>query len=296
MLKHLSELTNRLPKKPKKLVLAAAQDKHALEAVFKAYEAGIIEPILVGKKIEIEAIAENSGIDLHGLEIYDFAKKRDSIQKAVQLVSSGYGDILMKGRVQTPDLLTGVLNKIFGLKTENRLSHFALFEIEKYHKLLGITDVGMNSAPDLEGKKGILENAVSFMNKIGVEEPNVAVLAAIERVNPKMVATTDAHALTEMNLGGSIKNCQVFGPVAFDGAMNRAIAEDKKIMHPVAGNADILLVPNIESGNMLYKSLILFSQVKVAAIILGAKAPIVLTSRSDSEETKFNSILLAAST
>lgn len=296
MLKHLTELTNRLPKQPKKLVLAAAQDQHALEAVFKAFEAGIITPILVGNKMEIEEISEKSEIDLTGIEIFDFKKTRESIQKAVQLVSSGYGDILMKGRVQTPDLLTGVLNKQYGLKTENRLSHFALFEIEKYHKLVGITDVGMNSAPDVEGKKGILENAVAFMHKLGVKNPNVAVLAAIERVNQKMVATTDAQALTQMNVEGRIKGCQVFGPVAFDGAMSRPIAEDKKIFHPVAGHADILLVPNIESGNMLYKALILFSTVKVAAIILGAKAPIVLTSRSDSEETKFNSILLAAST
>lgn len=295
MLKRLSQLSQQLPTVPKKLVLAAAHDQHALEAVFEAKSKGIIEPILVGKQKEIELLAKHAKLELAGVEIINVERSRACIHKAVQMISQGKGDILMKGRVQTPDLLAGVLNKDYGLKTGKRLSHLAVFEIDKYHKLVGITDVAMNSAPDLMAKKEIIENAVIFMQKVGITIPKVAVLAAIERVNPKMTATTDAEKLTQMNMEGAIKNCQVFGPVAFDGAMNRAIAEDKNILHPVAGDADILLVPNIEAGNILYKSLILFSEVNVAALILGAKVPIVLTSRSDSEETKFNSILLAAS-
>lgn len=296
MLQHLSDLKKRLPAQVKKLALAGAHDLHALEAVFKAKQAGIIEPILVGNRFEIDKSATELGICLDGIAVYEADTIHDSVHKAVALVSRGEADILMKGRMQTAELLVGVLNKEWGLKMGNKLSHMALFESAKYHKLFGITDVAMNSAPNLDDKRQILENAVRFMHRIGVTHPAVAVLAAIEKVNPKMLATVEADALMQMNLSGIINGCDVFGPIAFDGAMSRSIAEDKQIFHRVAGDADILLVPNIETGNVLYKSLILFSDVKVASIIVGAKAPIVLTSRSDSEETKFNSILLATVT
>ncbi len=296
MLTHISDLQNILPKTPKRLVLTAAHDQHALEAVFEARAKGLIEPILVGNEPEIVAIAQRLNFDLSDVQIFHSDDILETVQMAVSLVSEGNADILMKGKVQTPDLLRGVLNKEWGLTSGNKLSHVALFEIEKYHKLVAITDVAMNSAPDLEEKKQILNNAVGFMHSLDIPKPKVAVLAAIENINPRMKATTDAAALVEMHQKGELQTCEILGPISFDCAMSKDAANQKGIDHTVAGDADILVVPTIESGNFLYKSLNLFSNVKVAACIVGASAPIVLTSRADSEEAKFNSILLAAST
>jgi phosphate butyryltransferase len=200
----------------------------------------------------------------------------------------------MKGNVSTSVLLKGVLNKDWGLNTGNLLSHFSIFEIKAYHKLLSITDVAMNIAPNIKEKTGIINNAVNFLAKIGIINPKIAVVTAVETVNENMPATTEAAILSKMAERGQIAKCIIDGPLAFDNAINKESAEHKGIKSEVAGDADILLVPDIEAGNILYKTLGFFTDSKLAAVILGAKVPIVLTSRSDSEDAKLNSIYLAS--
>lgn len=295
MLKHINDLPALLKasKRPKKLVLAVAQDSYALSAVINASERGFIEPVLVGNLQLIEAIASEKDFDLSTFEIIDEKDPKTAIDVSVGMVREAHGAVLMKGACGTAQLLKGVLNKENGLRKAELLSHFALFEIPGYHKLLGITDVAINIAPDLQGKIHILQNATGFMNQLGIRIPKVAVIAAVETVNEQMQATLDADMLTRMNRDGQIRNCLVHGPLAFDNAISKESAEHKNIVSDVAGDADLLLMPGIESGNVLYKALTFFTRSEVASVILGAAAPVVLTSRSDSEESKLNSILLA---
>jgi len=278
---------------PKKLVLAAAGDEHSIDAVIEAYRLGVIEPILVGNKEEIYKLAHNCS-KLDAFTIIDLKNEKDIIKKSIEMLVNNEADILMKGNVTTASLLKGVLNKDYGMKHKSFLSHFALFELPHYHKLLAITDVALNILPTLDHKVHIINNAVSFIRKIGVEKPKVAALSAIEMVNEKMPSTLDAALLAIMQRRGQIKNCLVDGPLAFDNAISLESKKQKNLKGEVAANADILLVPNVESGNILYKSLVAFAEAKVAGIVVGADFPIILTSRADSEETKLNSILLAA--
>ena len=203
----------------------------------------------------------------------------------------------MKGNVGTATLLKGVLNKEWGLRKNELLSHIALFEVPAYHhKLIALSDVAMNIAPDLNAKVNIIRNSIEFLNKLGINEPKIAVLGAVELVNDMMPATMDAALLSKMADRGQIPNCLIDGPLAFDNAISAASAKHKGIRSNVAGEADMLLLPDIEAGNVLYKSFVFFANAKVASLILGASAPIVLTSRSDSEESKLDSIILAAAT
>ena len=297
MLKKLSDLHEIVKKKePKRLVLAAAHDEHSLEAVSQAAKKKYIEAILVGDADEIKRLAEkNKKVDISNFQIIHEPNLQESVAKAVKLVHYGEADILMKGNVGTSVLLKGVLNKEWGLRKSDVLSHIALFEVEAYHhKLLALTDVAMNIAPDLNTKIGILNNSIEFLRKIGVDTPKVAVLGAVELVNESMPATIDAALLSKMAERGQIKNCVIDGPLAFDNAISSESAKHKGIKSNVAGDADLLLLPDIEAGNVLYKSFVFFANAKVAAVILGARAPIVLTSRSDKEESKLDSIVLAA--
>jgi phosphate butyryltransferase len=296
MFKHLSDLRKLVDKSaaPKKLALAVAQDNFSLNALHKAYHAGFIQPILIGDREETFHIINEREYDFEGVEFIDEADPEKCVEIAVRKVSTGEADILMKGKVPTPVLLKGVLNKEWGLRKGGLLSHLAFFEVPNYHKLIAVTDVAMNIAPSLRDKIAILENSVRYLNALGIEKPKVAVLGAIEMVNESMQATTDAALLSKMNQRDQIKNCLVDGPLAFDNAVSFESAHHKNIKSEVAGDTDLLLMPDIEVGNVLYKSLVFFANAKVASLILGASAPIVLTSRSDSEESKFNSILLAA--
>lgn len=296
MFKTLIELRSLIDaNKPKKrLALAVSQDAYSLDAVHKAYHAGIIDPVLIGSKEETLKIAAENGYDFDGASIIDELNVEKSVEIAVRMVHDGRADILMKGKVATPVLLKAVLNKEWGLRTGNLLSHFALFEVELYHKLIAVTDVAMNIAPNLNDKIAIINNSVAYLNKLGIQKPKVAVLGAIEMVNENMQATLDAALLSKMNQRDQIKNCIIDGPLAFDNAVSFASAHHKGIKSEVAGDTDILLMPDIEVGNVLYKTLVWFAKAKVASLVLGASAPIVLTSRSDSEESKFDSILLAA--
>lgn len=291
----MSDLKGIVAGKPKKkLVLAAAQDQHSLSAVLRAWKDGIIEPILIGDKEAIQNICLEYGYDITGLRIIHEAGTDMAVELAVKMLSSKQADILMKGKVGTSTLLKSVLNKEWGLRTGNLLSHIALFEVETYHKLIAVTDVAMNIAPNLKDKIAIVNNSVAFLNRLGYVRPKVAVLGAVEMVNENMEATLDAALLSKMNQRDQIRDCIIDGPLAFDNAVSLESAKHKGIKSEVAGDTDLLLMPDIEVGNVLYKSLVFFAKAKVASIILGAQVPIVLTSRSDSEQAKYDSILLSA--
>jgi phosphate butyryltransferase len=260
----------------------------------QAHKDGVIDPVLVGNKAEILAIAKEYGYILDEIEVIDEPDMDKAVEVSVRLVSSKKADVLMKGKVGTSGLLKGVLNKEWGLRTGKLLSHFALFEVKTYHKLIAVSDVAMNIAPNLQEKIAIVDNSVACLNKLGLNMPKVAVLGAVEMVNENMEATLHAALLSKMNQRDQIKNCIIDGPLAFDNAVSYESARHKGIISEVAGDTDLLLMPDIEVGNVLYKSLVFFANAKVAGVILGASAPIVLTSRSDSEEAKYFSIILAA--
>jgi phosphate butyryltransferase len=296
MLTKLSQLKELVDKehKPKKMVLAASEDAHSLCAVVDAANQKIIRPILVGDKEKTIGLAEILNLDISKYELIHADTPLEAVTLSVKMVHDGKADVLMKGRVGTADMLSCVLNKEYGLRTGKLLSHFAYFEVETYHKLIAVTDVAMNIAPTLTEKISILNNAVRILNNLGISKPKVAVLGAIEKVNTEMNATLDAALLSKMNQRDQILNCIVDGPLAFDNAVSVESAKHKEIKSEVAGDTDLLLMPDIEVGNVLYKSLVFFAKAKVASMIVGASAPIVLTSRSDSEQAKFDSILLAA--
>jgi len=295
VLKTLSDLKNIVTGGPKKkLILAAAQDQHSLGAVLKAWKENIVEPILVGDTESIQNICISNNYDISGLRVIHEPDLVKAVEMSVRMVSSKQADVLMKGMVGTSTLLKCVLNKEWGLRTGNLLSHFALFEVETYHKVIAVTDVAMNISPNLKDKISIVNNSVSCLLRLGYTMPKVAVLGAVEMVNENMEATLHAALLSKMNQRDQIRNCIIDGPLAFDNAVSLESAKHKGIKSEVAGDTDLLLMPDIEVGNVLYKSLVFFAKAKVASIILGASAPIVLTSRSDSEQAKFDSILLAA--
>ena len=277
---------------PKTISVAAAQDKEVLIAVKEAKEMGIADAILVGDKDKITQIANEIGMNLDDFEVIDLKDLKEASRKAVELVSSGKAHMVMKGLVDTSIILKAVLDEEIGLRTGKVLSHVAVFDIETYDKILFVTDAAMNIAPNLEQKKQIIENAVFVAHSLDIENPKVAVICAKEKVNPKMPATVDAEKLEEMNKNGEITGCIVGGPFALDNAISKEAAKHKGIEHPVAGDADILLMPYIEAGNVLYKSLVFLSKAQNAGVIVGAKAPVVLTSRADSESAKLNSIAL----
>lgn len=296
MLTELSQLKELLDKKrkPKKLILAASEDAHSLNAVIKAAEQNIIQPVFVGDRDKTFGMAEILNLEIGKYEFIKAGNPVEAVTSAVKMMHDAKADVLMKGKVGTSDMLKCVLNKEYGLRTGNLFSHFAYFEVETYHKLIAVTDVAMNIAPNLIEKIGILNNAVKVLNNLGIEKPKVAVLGAVEKVNTDMQATLDAALLSKMNQRDQILNCIVDGPLAFDNAISFESARHKEIKSEVAGDTDLLLMPDIEVGNVLYKTLVFFARAKVASMIVGASVPIVLTSRSDSEQAKFNSILLAA--
>ena len=277
---------------PKTVSVACCQDKEVLIAVENARKEHIVKAILVGDIEKTKKIANELSIDLNNYELIDIKDLSEACLKSVELVSSGKAHMVMKGLVDTSIILKAVLNKDVGLRTGNILSHVAVFDIEGYDRLFFITDAAMNLAPDVNGKKQIIENACSVARALDIEEPKVALICAKEKVNPKMKDTVEAKELEDMYLHGEIKNCIVGGPFALDNAISEEAAKHKGMSHPVAGKADILVVPDIEAGNVLYKSITYFAKCENAGLIVGAKAPIILTSRADSDKTKLNSIAL----
>jgi phosphate butyryltransferase len=295
VLKNFNQLVNLVKGKRKRvLVLAVAQDEHAIGAVYRAEQDGIISSILVGDEKLIRQVIDIEGIKNWSPHIIHEENLDKSAETAVELVKQGKADFLMKGKIETERLLKAVVNKEFGLSKGRLMSHFVIQEIPTYHKLLVTTDGGMILYPNLEDKKAIIENAVEILNKLGYEEPKVAVLSAVEKLNIKMPETIDAAKLKELNKNGEIKNCYVEGPISFDLAFSSDVAKIKGYISPVCGDADIMIVPNIAAGNILGKSLVCAAKAKMAGIIVGAEVPIVLTSRSSSFEEKYMSIVLAA--
>ncbi len=280
--------------KPRRLVLAAAHDEHSLGALVRASKQKIVEGILIGDQKKVEDIANAQGFDLGVFHVIDEPDNDLAAAMAVRMVRHNEADILMKGNLGTSNLLKAVLHKENGLRSEALISHLALFQVNNYHKLLGLTDAAMNISPDLQAKVSIINNAVGFLRKLGWETPKVAMLSAVETVNPAIKSGVEAAILTRMAERGQIKHCMVDGPLAFDNAISEKSARLKKISSQVAGDADLLVADNIDVANSIYKSLIYFAGASCAAVILGAAAPIVLTSRADSDETKLNSIALAA--
>lgn len=277
----------------KKIAVACAQDKDVLLAVNEAKKLGIVSAVLVGDKNAIEEILIGNAINPLDYEIVDVKDNVEAANTAARLVSEKKADILMKGLVDTSIILKAVLNKELNLRTGKPISHVAVFEIPGYDRLIFVTDPAMNIAPDVKTKGAIIENCAMLAHSLDLENPIVGVLAAKEKIDEKMPATVDAGILVEMNKNGEIRGCRVGGPYALDNAVSVEAAHHKGMTDPLAGKCDILLVPDIEAGNILYKSIAYFSEAKLAGIILGASTPIVLTSRADSEVTKMHSIALA---
>jgi len=295
MLEKLSSFVDMAKSKiRRRLAVAAACDKPVLEAVKSAMDDGIISPILVGDKTKIEIICKEINLDCSNIEIIDIPDPIEASIKAVSLIRNREAEILMKGFVNTGALLKAVLDKDNGLKKDGTLSHVAFFESPYYHKLLCVTDAAMNIEPELEDKVHILNNAVDAFHKLGIAEPKVAVVGAVETVNAKMTPSVHGEMLKTMNKEGQIKGCIVEGPMALDNAISKESAEHKGIKSDVSGEVDIILTPDIYSGNIFYKSLTYLGGSSCASVIMGATVPIVLTSRSDTKESKMLSIALAA--
>jgi phosphate acetyltransferase len=265
----------------------------AIRAAVGAREANLLDPILVGPEPKIRAAASAAGLSLEGMTIEPVEHSHAAAARAVELGVCGKVAALMKGSLHTDELLSAVVAPGSGLRTERRISHIYAMNIPAYPKPLVITDAAINIAPTLEQKRDICQNAIDFLRAMGVEEPRVAVLAAVETVNPKMPSTLDAAALTVMAKRGQITGGLVDGPLAFDNAVNPAAAKTKGIVSPVAGQADILLMPDLEAGNMLAKQLMYFAGADGAGLVLGARLPIILTSRADSLRVRLASAALA---
>lgn len=296
MINKLEDILDQL-KGDKKVVLsvAAAHDEEVLLAIKSAVEKDIIVPILIGEENKIREISKEIKFDLNGIKIIQKDTIEECAEAAVKLVSSKEADFVMKGLLDTSVILKAVLNKEWGLRTDSLLSHVMVYEIPAYDKLLVTTDGGMNIAPDYDQKVKILKNAIEATKPLGLEEIKVACLAAKEKVNPKMPATVDAKALQEAGERGEFgEGVIVEGPLAFDLAVSKEAAKIKGFESRVAGKTDIMLMPTIEVGNGIGKTLTYFAGGKSAGIIMGAKAPIVLVSRADSHESKLYSIAYGA--
>lgn len=296
MSKNFSDLLSRVSAcKKKTLSVAVAQDKAVLEAVKAAKERGIADAILVGDEAKIREIAAELGMDMNEYTVINETDTVAASLKAVQLVHDGKADMYMKGLLDTKTFLKSVLDKEVGLRTGKPLSHVCVFEIPGIDRLLFLTDVAFMPYPTLEDKVNIINYTVEIANACGVEMPKVAPLAAVEVVNPKMPVTVEAAELTKMNEEGKITGCIVDGPLSLDIALYKEAAEEKGALgRKVAGDADILLFPDIHAGNLVYKTIVHMIDCKNGNILTGTKAPVILTSRSDTCEVKVNSIALAA--
>lgn len=279
---------------PKAAVVAAAHDEHTLQAVRKAQEDGLIRPILVGDAAQIQTLTQDMGWQVPEENIADETSEADCARRAVELIRQGRGSLLIKGMLQTGTLLKEVVHHGTGIRNSAVLSHVAILDVPTYHKLMFITDGGMVVAPDLEQKRAILKNALALCRFLGYDQPKAAALCAVETVNPKMPETVDAAALKEEGERGDFGTCLVEGPISLDLATDKEAAAIKGYHSPVAGDADIFLVPNITAGNLLGKSLYGLAGGDMAGLVLGATVPITINSRGATPAEKYDSILIAA--
>jgi phosphate acetyltransferase len=269
-------------------------DDVSLGGAVEAARLGIITPILAGPAERIRSVAKESGLDITRYEIIDAPHSHAAAAKAVEQIRLGRAELLMKGSLHTDELMSEVVTRETGLRTPRRISHVFVMDVPTYHKVFAITDAAINIFPSLEDKVGILQNAIDFFVALGRERPKVAILSAVETINPKIPSTIEAAALCKMAERGQIEGAILDGPLAFDNAMSVEAAQIKKITSPVAGDPDILLVPDLEAGNMLAKNLTYLSRAQAAGIVLGARVPIILTSRADNERTRIASCAAAA--
>ena len=276
-----------------RMAVAAAGDEHTIEAALHARSEGIAHPIFVGDKAVIDQALAHLGAQADPADILDVADLAESARVAVGLVREGKADFLMKGKLDTSVLLKAVVDKEHGLGKGGVMSHFTAFQVPSYHKLLVPVDGGMVTYPTLEQKKAIIENTVGALHVMGYDCPKVGVLACVEKLNPKMPETVEADALKQMNQRGEITGCVVEGPISYDCAVSKEIADFKGFVSPCAGDCDVLIAPNIHAGNIMGKMLTVTCGAKMAGFIVGAKCPIAMVSRGSSPEEKFLSIVLA---
>lgn len=268
-------------------------EKSALAGAIEAADKGLIKPILVGPMTKILSLAKSAGINLGGAQVVDAPHSSAAAARAVELVREGKAELLMKGSLHTDELLGAVIARDGGLRTGRRLSHVFIMDVPTYHKVLVVTDAAINIAPSLEDKMDICQNAIDLAIALGLAEPKVAILAAVETVTSKMPATIDAAALCKMAARGQIKGGILDGPLAFDNAISKKAARTKGIRSQVAGDPDILLAPDLEAGNILAKQLSFLANAESAGLVLGAKVPIILTSRADTVRSRIASCAVA---
>ena len=277
-----------------KVAVASAGDKEVLEAIKLAEEEGLISPVLVGDIEKIKYFAQEIGLELEGSELIHETNPLAAAHRAIDAVIEGQAHFLMKGLINSSDFLRAVLRPERGLRTGRLLSHLAAFQVPGFSRLLFVTDGGMNIAPNLEQKREILQNSLLYLKDIGMDSVNVIVLTANEVVNPKVPSTMDAQALAEMNQAGEFPGAIVEGPMALDGAVSAVALKHKGIASQINGDVDLFLVPTIEVGNVMGKSMVYFAGATMAGIVLGAQVPIVLTSRNDTPRSKFMALTMAA--
>ncbi len=287
------KLMSMCPASPRRLVLASATDPNAIAAVIAAHDMRFVNGILCGNRDEIVAISQKHNLDISSFEIVHCDDDLSSAQMAVEMVRTHQADILMKGQIHTADLLRAVLNRETGIRGDGILSHVSVLYSPSRNRTLFLTDIAMVMYPDLDKKIGLVKNAVSFARHMGVDLPRVAPLCAVETLNPAMQATLDADSLHKMNQSGQIDGCIISGPIAFDIAVSKSAATAKGYSGPITGDADILLFDNIEAGNNTIKAMVQFSDWIFGGVIIGARCPIVLNSRSDSDISKLFSICCA---
>lgn len=293
---NFDELVSRVKGYPtmKRMAIAAAGEEHTLQAALHARREKIAKPILVGDIEEIHAILKKLGEEVPEEDIYAAADNKEAAELAVSLVREGKADFLMKGYLDTKVILKAVVNKETGLQKGGLMSHFSMFEVPGYKKILVPVDGGMVAYPTLDQKKAIIENTVDTLRSMGYDCPKVGVLTCVEKVNPKMPETVEAAQLAQMNKDGEIKNCIVEGPISYDCAMDKEIANLKNYESQIAGDVDVLIAPNIHAGNIMGKMLTVTCKARMAGFVVGAKCPIVLTSRGSSADEKFLSIAVSA--
>ncbi|WP_300454547.1 bifunctional enoyl-CoA hydratase/phosphate acetyltransferase [Accumulibacter sp.] len=279
--------------RPVPVAVAHPCDESSLGAALQAWSDGLIEPILVGPLVKLRAVAEQHGFDLSGLRLEDVAHSHAAAYRAVELVRLGKAAALMKGSLHTDELMAEVVSRESGLRTERRISHAFVMDVPTYHKPLIVTDAAINIAPDLDVKRDICQNAIDLARTLGVARPKVAIICAVESINSRMICTTDAASLCKMADRGQISGALVDGPLAFDNAISQEAARIKNIDSLVAGDPDIVVVPDLTAGNILAKQLTFMSNADGAGIVLGARVPIILTSRADSKRTKLASCAVA---
>lgn len=279
--------------RPRRTAIVQPVDAPSLSGAIEAAKTGLLTPLLIGPEVRIKAIADELGEDISGFELIDVKHSHAAAERAVKLVREGVAKSIMKGAIHTDEFLRPILHRTKGIRTERRLSHTFVIDAPNYHKFLFITDAAINIEPDLKTKADILQNSISLAHALGIALPKVAILSAVESVNPNIPSTIDAAALCKMADRKQITGAIVDGPLAFDNAISAKAAEIKGIVSPVAGDPDILLVPDLETGNMLYKQLEYLARAESAGIAIGAKVPLILTSRADSLHARLCSCAVA---